>query len=78
VAVGVSIDYAPYFTVNVTVGSNSLPLDASFASRPKDSTTVLRIAVENFEGPRMDLDSIVLNKVRVLRVVHSYLDIGLI
>jgi len=63
--VGVSIDYEPFFTVNITGGANSIPLTSPTSKKSK-STTVVRIAVEGWQNNRIDLDTIVLNKVNPL------------
>ncbi|KAJ7101357.1 SGNH hydrolase-type esterase domain-containing protein [Mycena belliarum] len=60
VALGVSVDYAPFFTFNATAGANSIPVSLA---TPKGSgaTTVVRFNVEMYANNQMHLESIVLN-----------------
>ncbi|GJE89044.1 SGNH hydrolase-type esterase domain-containing protein [Phanerochaete sordida] len=57
-SVGVSVDYGPYATVNVSEGANTIPLPASGAGK----NSVVRITTEGWQNNRMQLESIVLNK----------------
>ncbi|TDL27075.1 SGNH hydrolase [Rickenella mellea] len=56
-AVGVSVNYQPFFTVNVTQGSNVIPL----GNLPKIGNTVVRLNVEGWQNNRINLQNIVLN-----------------
>ncbi|KAJ8456565.1 hypothetical protein ONZ45_g18671 [Pleurotus djamor] len=61
-AVGVSINYEPYFTVNVTEGLNTIPLDSPTPnSRRRSQRSVIRINVEGWQNNRMNLEKIILN-----------------
>ena len=62
-----SVDYGEFVTANVSDGANAIPLPESFTSVPKsgDATTVLRVNVEGWQNNRMNLESIVLNEVRL-------------
>jgi hypothetical protein len=64
-SLGVSVDYSPFYQVNVSEGANVIPLSASSSSekRAKTSSTVVRINVEGWQNNRMNLDSISMNKV---------------
>jgi hypothetical protein len=61
-AVAVSIDYGPFFTVNVTQGVNAIPLQAAKTYQP--GSTVVRINVEGWQNNRVELRSIQINQVR--------------
>ncbi|RDX49730.1 SGNH hydrolase [Lentinus brumalis] len=64
-SVGVSVDYEPFYTVNVTEGSNEIPLSASTLAGKrsrKPRSSVVRINVEGWQNNRINLESIVLNK----------------
>ncbi|TDL27074.1 SGNH hydrolase [Rickenella mellea] len=56
-AVGVSVNFQPFFTVNVTQGSNKIPL----GTLPKGENTVVRLNVEGWQNNRINLQNIVLN-----------------
>ncbi|KAG6908566.1 hypothetical protein DXG01_004124 [Tephrocybe rancida] len=58
-AVGVSIDYQDFFTVNASVGANVIPLDS--ASTKKNAETVVRINVEGWQNNRINLETLTLN-----------------
>ena len=81
-SIGVSVDYEPFYTVNVTQGSNVIPLHSSGGSTstittltgssgsgseagPKTMTnqSVVRINVEGWQNNRINLETIVLNRV---------------
>lgn len=57
-SVGVSVNYGPYTTVNVSQGANIIPLDGSNSR----GNSVVRITTEGWQDNRMQLDSIVLNQ----------------
>ncbi|KAJ7288858.1 SGNH hydrolase-type esterase domain-containing protein [Mycena rebaudengoi] len=59
VALGVSVDHAPFFTFNATTGANTIPLKLTH-KRP-GSTTVVRINAEMYFNSQMHLESIDLN-----------------
>ncbi|GLB44445.1 putative GDSL-like Lipase/Acylhydrolase family protein [Lyophyllum shimeji] len=59
-AVGVSIDYQDFFTVNASAGANVIPLSSSLADKRGD-TTVVRINVEGWQNNRINLESVTLN-----------------
>ncbi|KAI0758850.1 SGNH hydrolase [Fomes fomentarius] len=63
-AVGVSIDYEPFFTVNVTEDANPIPLSTPTSSSVEKgpSGAVVRINVEGWQNNRIHLESIVLNE----------------
>lgn len=62
-SIGVSVNYDAFTTVNVSAGSNVIPLSSSATKRgTSDKTTsVVRINVEQWQNNRMNLESIVLN-----------------
>ena len=65
-SIGVSVNYAPFYTVNVSSGANVIPLsDPSSAQKApvKGPTQVVRINVEGWQNNRINLESITLNKV---------------
>lgn len=64
-SVGVSVDYQSFYTVNVSSGTNTVPLSDSSVKRSTDktSTSVVRINVEGWQNNRINLESIVFNKV---------------
>ncbi|KAJ8474756.1 hypothetical protein ONZ51_g7001 [Trametes cubensis] len=65
-SIGVSVNYAPFYTVNVSSGANVIPLsDPSSAQKTpvKGPTQVVRINVEGWQNNRINLESITLNKV---------------
>ncbi|EIW56391.1 SGNH hydrolase [Trametes versicolor FP-101664 SS1] len=63
-SVGVSVDYQPFYTVNVSAGLNTVPLSHSPLKRSADktSTSVVRINAEGWQNNRINLESIILNK----------------
>ncbi|ETW80070.1 hypothetical protein HETIRDRAFT_322385 [Heterobasidion irregulare TC 32-1] len=61
VTVGVSLDYEPFYTVNVSAGTNPIPLTQSSAQAQKSSHTVVRINAVGWQDNRVNLDSITLN-----------------
>lgn len=61
-AVGVSINYQDFFTVNASAGVNHIPLAAS-SLHNKGNTNVIRINVEGWQNNRINLQSITLNAV---------------
>ncbi|KAI9058681.1 SGNH hydrolase [Trametes sanguinea] len=62
-SVGVSVNYEPFYTVNVSAGTNVIPLhDSLSASHLKGSTSVVRINVEGWQDNRINLETIALNK----------------
>ncbi|KAJ7067937.1 SGNH hydrolase-type esterase domain-containing protein [Mycena amicta] len=56
-SVGVSLDYGEFNTVNISEGTNQIPLADS-----KETTTVVRINVEGWQNNRMNLESISINE----------------
>ena len=73
-SIGVSVDYAPFYQVNVSEGVNAIPLNGDDATRVTESnasqetkTSVVRINVEGWQDNRINLETIVLNQVRVLQ-----------
>ncbi|KAJ7488179.1 SGNH hydrolase-type esterase domain-containing protein [Mycena latifolia] len=60
VSLGVSVDYAPFFTFNATAGANDIPLSFDTPKR-RGATTVVRINAEMYFNNQMNLDSIDLN-----------------
>ncbi|KAI0673214.1 SGNH hydrolase [Trametes maxima] len=62
-SIGVSIDYEPFQTVNVSVGANVIPLGVSHeaGTTGRRSSTVVRINVEGWQNNRINLESISLN-----------------
>lgn len=63
-AVGVSVDYNPFFTVNASAGWNDIPLPVSPRFKRGD-TSVIRVNVEGWQNNRINLETIVFNRVRV-------------
>lgn len=65
VAVGISIDYAPFFSVQLAAGENEIALPKDDAggvlSIFKKSSSVIRVNVEGWQNNRLHLVSIVLN-----------------
>ncbi|RPD77308.1 SGNH hydrolase [Lentinus tigrinus ALCF2SS1-7] len=64
-SVGVSLDYGPFYTVNVTEGSNEIPLGAIESEQKRSSNksrSVVRINVEGWQNNRINLETIGLNK----------------
>lgn len=71
-SIGVSLDYEPFYTVNVSAGTNDIPLQSSSTSKTK--TSVVRINVEGWQNNRINLESLELNDgARLLPYVHSKL-----
>lgn len=67
-SVGVSVDYEPFYTVNVTEGTNEIPLSSNGdleKAKSGKSTSVVRINVEGWQNNRINLESVVLNQVRI-------------
>jgi hypothetical protein len=58
-AVGVSVNYGPFFTVNVSEGVNPISLTGMNVHGP----SVVRINVENWQNNRLNLESISVNRV---------------
>ncbi|KAK0440072.1 hypothetical protein EV421DRAFT_1962947 [Armillaria borealis] len=54
-SIAVSIDYNNFTTVNVSSGTNAIPLE------PSSPSSVVRINVEGWENNRINLESLVLN-----------------
>ncbi|KAI0354180.1 SGNH hydrolase [Trametes cingulata] len=72
-SVGVSVNYLPFYTVNVSAGANEIPLSipADEGSLQNGKTRVLRINVEGWQNNRINLENIVLNKgARLLPYTH--------
>ncbi|KAL7278773.1 hypothetical protein ACG7TL_007781 [Trametes sanguinea] len=62
-SVGVSVDYEPFYTVNVSAGANVIPLNGSPSSpQMKGTASVVRINVEGWQDNRINLEAISLNK----------------
>ncbi|EJD04852.1 SGNH hydrolase [Fomitiporia mediterranea MF3/22] len=57
--IGVSVDYGPFSTVNVSAGSNVIPLVSSITEGKRN--TVVRINSEAWQNNRLNLESIELN-----------------
>lgn len=57
---GLSIDYAPFITVNISTGANVLPITGGKTKK----TSVIEIATEGWQDNRIQLESLVLNMVR--------------
>ena len=74
VSLGVSINYKPYATVNVSSGSNAIPLG--------NNASVVRIVTEGWQNNRIELQSLTTNHVRTMHVdflvsfVFSYRIVG--
>lgn len=62
-AVGISVDYEEFRTVNISAGTNVLPLNLPKSNSIIPKTHVVRIATEGWQNNRIELDSITLNKV---------------
>lgn len=58
--VGVSLDYGPWASVNVSAGETALPLPLSSGARARDA--VVRITTEGWQNNRMQLEAILLNE----------------
>ncbi|PSS11032.1 hypothetical protein PHLCEN_2v3328 [Hermanssonia centrifuga] len=61
VPVGFSLDYEPFVTVNISTGSNSIPLKDISSTKRNEKSSVLRITSQGWQDNRMNLESIVLN-----------------
>ncbi|TBU22635.1 SGNH hydrolase-type esterase domain-containing protein [Dichomitus squalens] len=67
-SIGVSVDYAPFYQVNVSEGVNVVPLtgnmtqDTESKSNQGKKTSVVRVNVEGWQDNRINLETIVLNK----------------
>ncbi|KAL5520329.1 hypothetical protein ACEPAG_9543 [Sanghuangporus baumii] len=59
VPVGVSLDYEPFLTVNISVGNNAIPLDS--LKNSEKNNTVVRINSWGWQNNRVNLESIALN-----------------
>ena len=59
-SVGVSVDYEPFFTVNISEGRNVIPLTGQ---KSFDLNSVVRVNVEGWQNNRMNLESIEVNQV---------------
>jgi len=71
-AVGVSVDYAPFVNVNVSTGSNTIPLGNTLARKSASGNTVVRINVQGWQDNRIHFENIVLNHgARLLRYKPS-------
>lgn len=67
VSIGVSLDYQPFFQVNVSAGANTIPLGvAKSIDNSRVFRTVVRINSEGWQNNRMNLESIELNPVSCL------------
>ena len=62
VSVGVSLNYGDFVTVNISAGSNVIPLD-SVTKRGPGRNTVVRIDSFGWQNNRVNLESITLNSV---------------
>ena len=60
-SIGVSVDYDPFTTVNVSSGINDILTHGSFVSRKARS--VVRINVEGWQNNRINLENVILNDV---------------
>ncbi|KAF9494762.1 SGNH hydrolase [Pleurotus eryngii] len=67
-AVGVSVDYEPFFTVNASAGWNDIPLPAAPTFKRSDKS-VIRVNVEGWQNNRINLQTIVFNRGATL---HPY------
>jgi hypothetical protein len=65
-AVGVSINYQPFFTLNATAGANEIPLKGL---ESKKNSTVVRINVEGWQNNRIALTSLTMNSVSVIYII---------
>lgn len=61
-AVGISVDYEEFRTVNISAGTNVLPLNLPKSNSIIPKTHVVRIATEGWQNNRIELDSLTLNK----------------
>ena len=62
VSVGVSLNYGDFVAVNISAGSNVIPLD-SVTKRGPGRNTVVRIDSFGWQNNRVNLESITLNSV---------------
>ena len=69
VSIGVSVDYQEFVTANVTAGLNNIPV-SSFLNDKEMDTNVIRINAEGWQNNRVNLESIVLNAVRIFYFVY--------
>ncbi|TCD66242.1 hypothetical protein EIP91_001605 [Steccherinum ochraceum] len=61
-SIGVSVDYQPFFQVNVSTGANIIPLiPAKKNNDDRKTSTVVRINAEGWQNNRVNLQSIQLN-----------------
>ena len=67
VSLGVSVNYGPYTTVNVSSGSNAIPL----GNNASMSESVVRIVTEGWQNNRIELQSLTTNHVRSMYVIFS-------
>lgn len=63
-ALGVSVNYEPFFTVNASAGWNDIPLPAAPRFKRSDKS-VIRLNVEGWQNNRINLETIVFNRVCV-------------
>ncbi|KAG9000524.1 hypothetical protein FRB94_005374 [Tulasnella sp. JGI-2019a] len=59
--IGLSIDYSPYVSLNISTGVNVLPIPAATTSNGGKKTSVVRILAEDGSNNRIQIDSLVLN-----------------
>lgn len=52
VSVGVSVDYGSFVTVNVTEGTNNIPLGDFAPSSGQERSTVVRVTSEGWQNNR--------------------------
>ena len=65
-SIGVSLNFEPFYTVNVSEGANVIPLSSLGSSTSVEGqSTVVRITTEGWQNNRINLESIELNSVRV-------------
>lgn len=69
VSLGVSIDYQPFVTVNVSAGLNNIPITSEGNGK---NPRVVRINAEGWQNNRMNLESIVLNAVRIFLFISHF------
>lgn len=60
-SIGVSVNFEPFRTVNVSAGANDIPLSASGDSVKPTQRSVVRINVEGWQNNRINLETIELN-----------------
>lgn len=63
VAVGLSVNYGPFADLQLTNGTNSIPLtsNSTTSSLHQSHTTVVRFAVEGWQNNNLYLEKIILN-----------------